>query len=157
MEKLIAALIALLILLVVVALWLHNNWKSTKAIKAAKGTVPSGGTPAQATITDRWSTSPATVTAGTNTTFVLTVTSGQVAVVAVTGREYIVVAPTNVTIVSINAAAPGNPAIGTTTAAGTITVVINAGPVEQATAGALVAQQVSAAQTTALSAGFTIQ
>ncbi|GAC15731.1 hypothetical protein [Aliiglaciecola lipolytica] len=157
MDKLIAALIVVLLLLIALALWFYNKWKTSNAIKAAKGTIPNGTTPGQATIIDAWTTAPTTVAAGVNTTFVLTVTSNQVTVVPVTGREYIIAAPAGVTIVSINGAAPNNPAIGTTTATGTITVVIKADPVEQPTAGALVAQQTSAASTTAVSAGFTIQ
>ena len=158
MGKFIAALVVLLLLIIAFRIWLANRWKTAAAVKAAQGTVAGGGTPAQATIADRWTTAPTTVTGGTNTTFVLSVNSGQVSgLVPVTGREYIIVASEGVTIVSINGAAPGNPEIGTTTAAGTITVVIKADPVEEPKAGALVARQVSAAQTTAQSAGFTIE
>lgn len=158
MGKLIAALIILLLLLIGVALWMKNKWSTALAIKTAKGTVPSGATPGQATIVDQWTTAPTTVTAGVDTTFVLTVQSGQVSgLLSVTNREYIIVAPAGVTIASINGVAPNDPAFGFTTAAGTITVIVNADSVEQPVAGALVAQQTSADSSTAKSAGFTIE
>lgn len=158
MLKLIAALIILLLLFIAVALWMRNKWSSALAIKKAQGTVPGGATPKQATIVDSWTTAPATVTAGVNTTFVLTVQSGQVSgLLSVTNREYIIAAPAGVKIVSINGVAPTDPAFGITDSAGTITAIIIADPVEQQTPGALVAQQTSADSTTAVTAGFTIE
>jgi hypothetical protein len=142
MLKLIAALIILLLLFIGVALWMRNKWSTSSAIKKAKGTVPGGSTPGQATIVDKWTTAPTSITAGTDTTFVLTVLSGQVAgLLNVTSREYI----------------PNDPAFGLTDSAGTITVIINADPVEQPAPGALVAQQTSADSSTAVSAKFTIE
>ncbi len=158
MKAIAAALAALLAALIALALWFYNRWKTAQAIKAAKGTlVPVGGTPAQATISDTWTTAPATVPAGVNTTFVLTVKGSHVSgLLPVSGREYIFQPPTGVTIISVSGAVPGNPNIGTTNAAGTITVVIKAASaVEQPTASALVAQQVNADDTH--TATFTVQ
>jgi hypothetical protein len=158
MLKLIAALIILLLLFIGVALWMRNKWSTSSAIKKAKGTVPGGSTPGQATIVDKWTTAPTSITAGTDTTFVLTVLSGQVAgLLNVTNREYIIAAPAGVKIVSINGVTPNDPAFGLTDSAGTITVIINADPVEQPAPGALVAQQTSADSSTAVSAKFTIE
>ena len=159
MKAIAAALAALLAALIALALWFYNRWRTAQAIKAAKGTlIPVGGTPAQATISDSWTTAPATVPAGVNTTFVLTVKGSHVSgLLPVSGREYIFQPPPGVTIISVSGAVPGNPNIGTTNAAGTITVVIKASAVEQPTASALVAQQVNADSTTSDTATFTVQ
>jgi hypothetical protein len=158
MKTLTAALLALLAALIAFALWFYNRWKSAQAIEAAKGTLPTGGTPAQALISDTWSTAPTTVPAAVNTTFVLTVKSNEVpGLLPVTGREYIFQPSPGITIVSVTGAVAGNPNIGTTDAQGTITVVIKANNVEQPTPGALVTQQVNADSTTSLTAAFNVQ
>ena len=159
------AIIALAAIAAAIFIW----WlfASAKKRKAALGTIPGGATPASATISEAWTTAPATITTGTNATFVLTVSSSQVSgVVTVSGRLYAfdVQPSANISIVSVTPANTGGTNFGSTTGTGTITVVIVANSLpptsapDQVPTGLLFAKQVNASSSApGITTSFTVQ
>ncbi|MEL6352570.1 MAG: hypothetical protein AAFR58_12465 [Cyanobacteria bacterium J06627_28] len=156
--------IALLIILASALIWWLGS--SVQQRTAAQGTLPSGSTPSNRSISEAWTTAPRTITRGMNATFVLTVNSSQVSgFLPVSGRLYLfnVEPSANISIVSVTPSNSGQPNLGSTESDGTIAVTIVANSIpstnnpEQLPTGALVALQVNAPSTARIVAEFTVQ
>ena len=164
---LVELLVIIAIVAIAAAIIIWRLFASAKKRRAALGTIPGGATPSSATISEAWTTAPATITTGTNATFVLTVSSSQVSgVVPVSGRLYAfdVQPSANISIVSVTPVNPGGTNFGSTTGTGIITVVIVANSLpptstpDQAPTGVLVAKQINAPTSApGITASFTVQ